>query len=66
VAGWGSAVGKIFDWMPGRHENIRNKIDKIKREMDEITKGNQTNKSTDRYHKLSDRLQRYEEKAKNG
>lgn len=34
--GWGSAVGKLFDWLPGRRESMVNKIESLKKEMDSV------------------------------
>ena len=67
MSGWGSAVGRIFDWLPGRRESYRNKIDKIKREMDAIqSKNDFSNADADKYIKLAGKLQNLESKARNG
>lgn len=30
--GWGSAFGKLFDWVPGRKESKEKKIERLKNE----------------------------------
>jgi len=36
MAGWGTIIGKIFDWIPGRKESMLNRIKSIKEEMHEL------------------------------
>ena len=65
--GWGDAVGKIASWIPGREEARRNRIDQIRKEMDEIAKKSPTTtRDADRYSKLSNELSVLEKKASNG
>lgn len=64
--GWGEAIGKIFNWIPGREEHRRNKIEDIKREMSIIQKRHPFSDSdADRYERLAGELRRLEQKAKN-
>lgn len=63
--GIGSVLSKIMDWIPNRKENRRNRIEKIKEEMDEISKLAPSPKLTDRYAKLADILKRLHRQAKN-
>ena len=63
---WGGFVSKIADrFIDGKQESLRNKIYKIKREMDDIVKKNATDKSVNRYRKLANKLQKLERKALN-
>lgn len=34
--GWSNVFGKIFDWIPGKEEYLRNKKQKLERERDSI------------------------------
>lgn len=64
--GWGTAIGKIFDWIPGRKENLRNKIDNVKREMAGLSKKKPfLLVDADDYAKLADKLRVYEQACKN-
>lgn len=38
MPGWGDAVGKIFDWLPGKKEAKLNEIAKLQRQNDEYQK----------------------------
>lgn len=65
--GWGDAIGKIFDWLPGRRESIRTRIDKTKRDMDELQKQKPWNFAlAKRYALLASRLRKLEAEAANG
>lgn len=33
---WGDIIGKVFDWIPGRSEYDRKRIDDIKHEIDAL------------------------------
>jgi len=68
----GSVVGsvlkigeRIADWVPSKPEYIKNEIEKIKREMDEITKKASTAITRKRYQYLAGRVQTLESKLKN-
>ena len=64
--GWGDAIGKIFDWLPGRKESIRNRIEKTKREMDDLQKQQPWNfDRAKRYALLASRLRKLESEAAN-
>jgi hypothetical protein len=65
--GWGEAIGKIFDWIPGRRETYRNQIENVKREIYVLqSKRPFTDADSDKYVKLASKLRQLEEKAKNG
>jgi len=34
--GWGSAIGKIFSWVPSKRQVQQEKINKLKREINEL------------------------------
>lgn len=36
--GWGSALGKIFDWIPGRKESKENQIQRLLNESSKLAK----------------------------
>ena len=55
MAGWGSAIGKLFDWLPGRRESLQNKIDTIKREMAHVQQTRPFN--SNKYERLAEQLQ---------
>lgn len=64
--GWGEAIGKIFNWIPGRSEHRRNKIEDIKREIAQIQKRHPfSDRDAARYEFLAGELRRLEQKAKN-
>ena len=64
--GWGSTIGKIFDWIPGRKESRRNKIEKIKREIYEIqNKHNFSVNDSRKLESLASKLREYESESKN-
>ena len=69
MPGWGSAIGWIFNAIPAREERIRNKIDKIEREMNELTKIDKDQKlyvrSIAKYERLANKLRKLESKLKN-
>jgi len=62
MAGWGSAIGKLFDWLPGRRESMQNKIDAIKKEMYGIQQKRPFDSA--RYERLADQLRDLEAKEK--
>ena len=64
--GIGAVLTKATDWVPNRKEHRRNKIEKIKEQMDELLKVDSTPKLRKRYDKLSKRLAKLERDAKNG
>ena len=60
--GWGSAIGKIFDWLPGKAERCRAKIREIKHEMDAILQDDYSFTAKCHYDKLAKLLAEYEAK----
>ena len=58
-------INKIFDWIPGRREHYRNKIEETKREMDKLQKKGLSGKRADKYIRLANKLRILREKAKN-
>ena len=58
-------INKIFDWIPGRREHYRNKIEEIEREMDDLQKQGLAGSRADKYELLSKRLRDLRRKAKN-
>ena len=69
--GWDSIFGlgeRIMDkFVPGREERIRNKIDKLKGERDDLTKPGAayTTRAAVKYDKLSDQIERLKGKLQN-
>lgn len=57
--GWGSAVGKIFDWIPKKRESLQNRIDATKKEMENVI--NKTPFDSVHYCKLADKLRLLEQ-----
>lgn len=63
---WGNIIEKIFDWIPGRKEHYRNKIEDIKRRLYELQKSIPfTTRDADEYMQLSSQLRKLEQKTKN-
>ena len=44
--GWGQLLGKISEYVQGRNERRRNKLDKLKRKYEELRKSKQSPKNT--------------------
>ena len=63
--GIGALVEKVCNYIPGREESIRNRIDKIKREMDEITKQPNSTDSIIKFSRLAAKLRVEESKLQN-
>lgn len=63
--GMWDVIGKVFDWIPGRREHYRNKIEEIQREMDYLQKQGLTGKRVDKYESLAKLLRNIRQKAKN-
>lgn len=64
--GWGTAVGWLFDRIGDKKQNLRNRIDKIEREMDEIQKkASHAPSDRDRYAILSIKLREAHNQLKN-
>jgi len=63
--GWGDIIGKVFDWIPGRREHYRNKIEEIKREMDKLANKGLTGSRSDKYERLSKQLRTLRQRVKN-
>lgn len=61
----GKAIGKIADWIPNKKERYRDKIDWLKRKLDDIQKEKPTVNSVHKYELFSKQLREYEEKLKN-
>lgn len=53
---WGDVFGKIFDWIPGRMEHIKNQIDKLEKEQDGLTKQSPSGKNVIRMVRIADEL----------
>jgi len=58
-------LDKIFDWLPGRREHIRNKIEDIQDEMDILQKQGLSGSRADKYERLALQLRAFRKKAKN-
>jgi hypothetical protein len=56
--GWGSAIGKVLDWLPGRRESLNNRIDKVKQEMSDVV--NRKPFDNPRYIRLANELSKLE------
>ena len=65
MSGWGNAIGKIFDWLPGREESLRNTIQKIHKEMSKLEKEPASADNTQRYSSLVRQLCEAESKLQN-
>lgn len=65
MSGWGSAIGKIFDWLPGRKESRRNKEAKLRREYEEILKKDWTPALAVKLEHIAKQLRIISEKNKN-
>ena len=63
--GWGEAVGKIFDWFPGRAEARRNKIEQLEREQDALRKRPNTPANVIRLDDIARELGKLYAQAKN-
>jgi len=61
----GKVLGKVAEWVPSREQSRRTKIDKIKREIDEITNTKFTLRSYKRYESLLHTLRLLEEDLQN-
>lgn len=70
---WLGALGKIAEkateWLPSKKESYRDRIDKIKREMNDLQKAHYdkpwTTRDADRYTRLSHELSSIQSKVKN-
>lgn len=62
---WGSVLGKIFDWVPGRNEHRRNQIDEIQKQMSKIQMGDYNTKQLKLYTSLAIKLRKLQDQAKN-
>jgi len=60
-----NAVGKIFDWIPGRREHYRNKIEEIQREMDKLQAYGLSGKRAVKYKLLAKQLRVLRDRTKN-
>ncbi len=58
-------INKIFDWLPGRREHYRNKIEDVQNEMDKLQKQGLNGARADKYIKLAEQLRNLRRKAKN-
>jgi len=65
MPGWGTVAGWIFDRLPNKKEGIRSKIQKIQREMDEITKKKPSNATAKRYMHLASQLRKLQDRLEN-
>lgn len=65
MAGWGNVFGKIFDWLPGKDEATRNKIEKLKRQYNELMEKDATPVNRAKLASISAELTRLFEQAKN-
>lgn len=59
-------LNKIFDWIPGRKEHRRNKIEKLYREQEEILTRPSTPANAARLDSIAKQLRILEGKAING
>jgi hypothetical protein len=59
-------ISKVFNWIPNKREYYRNRIEKIKREMDDLQKQGLDGGRATRYERLARELRKYREKSKNG
>jgi len=65
MPGWGTAVGKIFDWLPGRVEARRNKEEKLRRKYEELLKKPCTPSNVSKLISITNKLRVIAEKNKN-
>lgn len=63
--GWGDLFGIINKFVPDRKEVYRNRIEKIKREMNEILKEDDDKRNVVKYEHLSEQLRELETKIQN-
>ena len=53
---WGDVFGKVFDWLPGRMEHLKNQIEKLEREQDALTRQAPSAKNVVRMGRIADEL----------
>ena len=59
-------ISKVFNWIPNKQEYYRNKIEKIKREMDKLQKeGLNSDSTVNKYMRLTVQLRDIRKKAEN-
>lgn len=62
---WGKILDKVFDWIPGRSETRRNKIDRLEREQNELLHQPKTPMRLKRLDDIASELSRMYTDAKN-
>lgn len=66
MAGWGDFFGKIADWVPGRKESIANRIENLKRKLNEIqNRKPYSSRDAIEYGNIAEQLRQAEQQAKN-
>jgi len=65
--GIGAVLSKVFNWLPKKEEHLKNKINKLKREMDDILTKDSPLSARDagRYERLAHELRNVEERLQN-
>jgi len=62
----GKALGKGIEWLPGKKESLRNRIENTKRKLHEIqTKVPFTDRDSRNYQRLASKLRKLEQQARN-
>lgn len=57
MPGWGDAIGKIFDWLPGRRESKESEIQRLLKENEKIEKEKPlSSASVSRFERNADRI----------
>jgi hypothetical protein len=64
-SGLGKAVGKLVDYIPGKTEARRNRIEKLEKEQDEIKRKPPSVSGTKRLMDIADELGKLYQHAKN-
>ena len=65
MAGIGTMLGWIFDRLPSRGESLRNAIDKLEREQDDLTKKGLIGDNALRFERNAVKLRKLRETSKN-
>ena len=61
----GKVIGKVVDYIPGKSESRRNKIDRLEKEQDELKKRPSSSKRDSRLAVIAVDLARLHQSAKN-
>ena len=63
--GWGSVLGKIFTFIPGRVERLKNERDRLVQEKTELLRGRANATRVARVQELTDRIAALDLKLRN-